>query len=93
MRPPRGGGSFRGRGGRDSGGRGGGRHFGGGNRGGGRFGGGWPDEGPPNQVVGSFSLLLVYWQSIDTLLSYDEHKNVLIKFSALKINDRLLQFV
>ncbi|CDY25452.1 BnaC09g39670D [Brassica napus] len=51
MRPPRGGGSFRGRGGRDSGGRGGGRHFGGGNRGGGRFGGGWPDEGPPNQVV------------------------------------------
>ena len=55
MRPPRGGGSFRGRGGRDGGGR-----FGGGNRGGGRFGGGgggWRDEGPPDQVVGSFSLL------------------------------------
>ncbi|CAH8380987.1 unnamed protein product [Eruca vesicaria subsp. sativa] len=49
MRPPRGGGSFRGRGGRDSGGR-----FGGGNRGGGRFGGGgggWRDEGPPSEVV------------------------------------------
>ncbi|KAH0937145.1 hypothetical protein HID58_004606 [Brassica napus] len=47
MRPPRGGGSFRGRGGRDGGGR-----F---NRGGGRFGGGggggWRDEGPPDQVV------------------------------------------
>ncbi|KAF8079795.1 hypothetical protein N665_1001s0014 [Sinapis alba] len=54
MRPPRGGGSFRGRGGRDSGGRGGGGRFGGSNRGGGRFGGGgggWRDEGPPSQVV------------------------------------------
>ncbi|WZZ30931.1 hypothetical protein YC2023_014332 [Brassica napus] len=56
MRPPRGGGSFRGRGGRDGGGRfgGGGGRFGGGNRGGGRFGGGgggWRDEGPPDQVV------------------------------------------
>ncbi|CAF2136506.1 BnaA02g04000D [Brassica napus] len=51
MRPPRGGGSFRGRGGRDGGGRGGGGRF---NRGGGRFGGGgggWRDEGPPDQVV------------------------------------------
>ena len=58
MRPPRGGGSFRGRGGRDGSGRGGGGRF---NRGGGRFGGGggggWRDEGPPDQVVGSFSLL------------------------------------
>ncbi|XP_009126242.1 putative H/ACA ribonucleoprotein complex subunit 1-like protein 1 [Brassica rapa] len=56
MRPPRGGGSFRGRGGRDGGGRGGGGRFGGSNRGGGRFGGGgggggWRDEGPPDQVV------------------------------------------
>ncbi|KAF8085407.1 hypothetical protein N665_0667s0005 [Sinapis alba] len=57
MRPPRGGGSFRGRGGRDGGGRGGGGRFGGGGRGGGgRFGGGgggggWRDEGPPSQVV------------------------------------------
>ncbi|KAL0751305.1 hypothetical protein Bca101_033308 [Brassica carinata] len=51
MRPPRGCGSFRGRGGRDSGGRGGGGRFGGGNRGGGRFGGGWRDEGPPSQVM------------------------------------------
>ncbi|WZY75100.1 hypothetical protein YC2023_021484 [Brassica napus] len=52
MRPPRGGGSFRGRGGRDGSGRGGGGRF---NRGGGRFGGGggggWRDEGPPDQVV------------------------------------------
>ncbi|KAJ0014871.1 hypothetical protein Pint_20164 [Pistacia integerrima] len=52
MRPPRGGGNFRG--GRDGGrfgggGRGGGR-FGGG-RGGGRFGGGFRDEGPPAEVV------------------------------------------
>ncbi|KAG2311742.1 hypothetical protein Bca4012_026215 [Brassica carinata] len=52
MRPPRGGGSFRGRGGRYNGGRGGGGRFGGGNREGGRFGGGgWRDEGPPSQVV------------------------------------------
>ncbi|CAH8381397.1 unnamed protein product [Eruca vesicaria subsp. sativa] len=59
MRPPRGGGSFRGRGGRDGGGRfggGGGRFGGGGGRGGGgRFGGGrgggWRDEGPPSEVV------------------------------------------
>ncbi|KAL0735610.1 hypothetical protein Bca4012_011820 [Brassica carinata] len=54
MRPPRGAGSFRGRGGRDSGGRRGGGRFGGGNRGGGRFGGGgggWRDEGPPSQVI------------------------------------------
>ncbi|CAH2072457.1 unnamed protein product [Thlaspi arvense] len=50
MRPPRGGGGFRGRGGRDNGGRGGGgRSFGGGGRGGGRFGG--RDEGPPSEVV------------------------------------------
>uniref|UniRef100_A0A1J3K6H6 H/ACA ribonucleoprotein complex subunit n=1 Tax=Noccaea caerulescens TaxID=107243 RepID=A0A1J3K6H6_NOCCA len=59
MRPPRGGGSFRGRGGRDGGGRGGGGRFGGG--GGGRFGGGgrggggrfggYRDEGPPSEVV------------------------------------------
>ncbi|KAJ0261145.1 H/ACA ribonucleoprotein complex subunit 1-like protein 2 [Hirschfeldia incana] len=52
MRPPRGGGSFRGRGGRDGGGRGGGGRFGGG---GGRFGGGgrggYRDEGPPSEVV------------------------------------------
>lgn len=53
MRPPRGGGGFRG--GRDGGfgGRGGGR--GGGGRGGGRFGGrgggGFRDEGPPSEVV------------------------------------------
>ncbi|XP_022156221.1 putative H/ACA ribonucleoprotein complex subunit 1-like protein 1 [Momordica charantia] len=53
MRPPRGGGGFRG--GRDGGfgGRGGGR--GGGGRGGGRFGGrgggGFRDEGPPAEVV------------------------------------------
>ncbi|KAK8493181.1 hypothetical protein V6N12_018634 [Hibiscus sabdariffa] len=48
MRPPRGGGSFRG--GRDGGrGRGGGR--GGFGRGGGRGGGGFRDEGPPAEVV------------------------------------------
>lgn len=57
MRPPRGGGGFRG--GRDGGfgGRGGGRG-GGGFRGGGRFGGrgggGFRDEGPPSEVVGSY---------------------------------------
>ncbi|KAH0931698.1 hypothetical protein HID58_008815 [Brassica napus] len=58
MRPPRGGGSFRGRGGRDGGGRfggGGGRFGGGGGRfggGGGRFGGGgYRDEGPPSEVI------------------------------------------
>ncbi|KAJ4910665.1 H/ACA ribonucleoprotein complex subunit [Raphanus sativus] len=52
MRGPRGGESFRGRGGRDGGRRGGGGgRFGGGNRGGGRFGGGSRDEGPPSQVV------------------------------------------
>uniref|UniRef100_A0A453I127 H/ACA ribonucleoprotein complex subunit n=1 Tax=Aegilops tauschii subsp. strangulata TaxID=200361 RepID=A0A453I127_AEGTS len=48
MRPPRGGGGFRGRGG-DQGGR-----FGGGGRGRGRFGGGgggFRDEGPPAEVV------------------------------------------
>ena len=60
MRPPRGGGSFRGRGGGFRGGRdGGGRGFGG--RGGGRFGGrgggGFRDEGPPSEVVGLFFLL------------------------------------
>ncbi|TXG66318.1 hypothetical protein EZV62_007593 [Acer yangbiense] len=55
MRPPRGGGGFRG--GRDGGrfgggGRGGGGRFGGGGRGGGRFGGGgFRDEGPPSEVV------------------------------------------
>ncbi|CAH8313705.1 unnamed protein product [Eruca vesicaria subsp. sativa] len=50
MRPPRGGGSFRGRGGRDGG--GGGRFGSGGRRGGGRFGsGGWRDEGPPSEVI------------------------------------------
>lgn len=73
MRPPmRGGGGFRGRGGRDGG--GGGRFGGGGGRfggGGGRFGGGggrfggFRDEGPPSEVVGSFlyltQLLLVNW--------------------------------
>lgn len=65
MRPPRGGGSFRGRGGRDGGGRfggGGGRFGGGGGRfggGGGRFGGGYRDEGPPSEVIGSFALFLV----------------------------------
>ncbi|KQJ88099.1 putative H/ACA ribonucleoprotein complex subunit 1-like protein 1 [Brachypodium distachyon] len=52
MRPPRGGGGFRGRGG-DRGGRGG--RFGGGGGGrGGRFGGGgggFRDEGPPSEVV------------------------------------------
>lgn len=51
MRPPRGGGGFRGRGDRGGGGRfGGGR----GDRGGGRFGGGrggYRDEGPPSEVV------------------------------------------
>ncbi|KAJ4872705.1 H/ACA ribonucleoprotein complex subunit [Raphanus sativus] len=63
MRPPRGGGSFRGRGGRDGGGgrfgggggRGGGGRFGGGGGrgGGGRFGGGggYRDEGPPSEVI------------------------------------------
>ncbi|CAF1697774.1 hypothetical protein Bca4012_000750 [Brassica carinata] len=57
MRPPRGGGSFRGRGGRDGGGRfgsGGGRFGGGGGRfggGGGRFGGGYRDEGSPSEVI------------------------------------------
>lgn len=61
MRPPRGGGGFRG--GRDGGfgGRGGGR--GGGGRGGGRFGGrgggGFRDEGPPSEVVGSYLPLLL----------------------------------
>ncbi|KAL1195549.1 putative H/ACA ribonucleoprotein complex subunit 1-like protein 1 [Cardamine amara subsp. amara] len=50
MRPPRGGGSFRGRGGRDGGRRGGGGHFGSGGRGGGRS-GGYRDEGPPSEVV------------------------------------------
>lgn len=51
MRPPRGGGGFRGRG--DRGGRGGGGRFGGGRGGGGRFGGGgYRDEGPPSEVVG-----------------------------------------
>ncbi|KAL9240200.1 hypothetical protein vseg_014446 [Gypsophila vaccaria] len=51
MRPPRGGGSFRGRGG------GGGRSFGGGRGGGGgrgfggRGGGGFRDEGPPSEVI------------------------------------------
>lgn len=58
MRPPRGGGGFRGRdGGR--GGRGGGR-FGGrfGGRGGGGGGGGFfRDEGPPAEVVGQGALL------------------------------------
>lgn len=49
MRPPRGGGGFRGRdGGRFGGGRGG--------RFGGRGGGGFRDEGPPAEVVGSFPL-------------------------------------
>ncbi|ESQ41818.1 hypothetical protein EUTSA_v10014755mg [Eutrema salsugineum] len=48
MRPPRGGGSFRGRGGRDSGGRGAGGRFNSFGRGGGRFG---RDEGPPSEVV------------------------------------------
>lgn len=53
MRPPRGGGGFRG--GRDGGrgGRGGGRFGGGGRGGGGRGGFGFRDEGPPAEVVGS----------------------------------------
>ncbi|XP_074320737.1 H/ACA ribonucleoprotein complex subunit 1-like protein 2 [Silene latifolia] len=51
MRPPRGGGSFRGRGG-DRGGRGFGGGRGGGGRGfGGRGGGGFRDEGPPSEVT------------------------------------------
>ncbi|XP_020100318.1 putative H/ACA ribonucleoprotein complex subunit 1-like protein 1 [Ananas comosus] len=54
MRPPRGGGGFRGRGG----GRGGGGGFrGGGFRGGGRGGGGFRDEGPPAEVVEVSSFL------------------------------------
>ncbi|KAK4791963.1 hypothetical protein SAY86_022398 [Trapa natans] len=48
MRPPRGGGGFRG--GRD-GGRGRGGFRGGRGAGGGRFGGGFRDEGPPSEVV------------------------------------------
>lgn len=58
MRPPRGGGGFRG--GRDGG--FGGRGGGGRGRGGGRFGGrggfGFRDEGPPSEVVGSYLPLL-----------------------------------
>ncbi|KAH9317294.1 hypothetical protein KI387_019063, partial [Taxus chinensis] len=53
MRPPRGGGGFRG-GGRGGGGRGGGGRFGGGRGGfgGGRGGfGGYRDEGPPSEVI------------------------------------------
>ncbi|CAL1382421.1 unnamed protein product [Linum trigynum] len=50
MRPPRGGGGFRG--GRDGGRGGAGRGFRGGRGGGGRFGGGgFRDEGPPSEVV------------------------------------------
>lgn len=60
MRPPRGGGSFRGaRGGfgrGDRGGRGGGGRGGFGRGGGGR--GGFRDEGPPSEVVGNSSLSL-----------------------------------
>jgi H/ACA ribonucleoprotein complex subunit 1 len=65
MRPPRGGGGFRGRSG-DRGGRfgGGGGRFGG-RGGGGRFGGGggFRDEGPPAEVVGAWFLpVLVKYQ-------------------------------
>ncbi|KDO55045.1 hypothetical protein CISIN_1g029223mg [Citrus sinensis] len=57
MRPPRGGGGFRG--GRDGGrgGRGGGRFGGGGRGGGGRGGFGFRDEGPPAEVVEVSSFL------------------------------------
>lgn len=48
MRPPRGGGGFRG-------GRGGGGRGGGGFRGG--RGGGFRDEGPPSEVVGLYSFI------------------------------------
>ncbi|KAK9671672.1 hypothetical protein RND81_12G047100 [Saponaria officinalis] len=51
MRPPRGGGSFRGRGGGGGRGFGGGRGGGGGRGFGGRGGGGFRDEGPPSEVV------------------------------------------
>lgn len=77
MRPPRGGGGFRG--GRDGGfgGRGGGR--GGGGRGGGRFGGrgggGFRDEGPPAEVVGSSLPLLLKafcFASYFVLLCFDD---------------------
>lgn len=52
MRPPRGGGGFRGS-------RGGGGGFRGGRGGGGRGGGGrgYRDEGPPSEVVGLFIIL------------------------------------
>lgn len=57
MRPPRGGGSFRGRDGGRGGARGGrfGGRFGG-RGGGGRGRGGGYDEGPPSEVVGVFLL-------------------------------------
>lgn len=54
MRPPRGGGGFRGGRG-DRGGRGGGFRGGRGGRG---FGGGFRDEGPPEQVIGLSILFL-----------------------------------
>lgn len=97
MRPPRGGGSFRGRGGRDGGGRGGGGRFGNGGRGGGRF-GGFRDEGPPSEVVGSLSIHLVDSYSGFVLLIAclpTKQINLSTKLSvfvpSFEIDERLLQ--
>lgn len=64
MRPPRGGGGFRGgrgdRGGRGGGDRGG-RGFRGGRGGGRGFGGGFRDEGPPEQVIGVFTFFFFHF--------------------------------
>jgi hypothetical protein len=69
MRPPRGGGRGGGfRGGRDSGFRGGRDGGRGGFRGRGGRGGGFRDEGPPEEVVGLFFLLLGCWESTGKFL-------------------------